>query len=238
LRDTIQQLETFSYSVVHDMRAPLRTMRSFAAFLQSDYGPKLDDTARDYIRRISNGANRLDTLIQDVLNYSRASKGEASLEPVSLDRVVEDIIREYPDIYSQRMSIQVAEPLPVVLGNTALLTQCVSNLIGNALKFVPKDRPPRVVVRAERNGVTAKLWVDDNGIGIPAAQHTRIFELFQRLHSQAEYPGTGVGLAIVRRAVERMNGSVGLESEMGQGSRFWIQLPVVGANEPQPLSSS
>jgi signal transduction histidine kinase len=230
LRDTVQQLETFSYSIAHDMRAPLRTMNNFAAFLCSEEADKLSDTGRDYLNRIMLGAERLDALIKDVLDYSRVSKGEAAIEPVVVSEVIASTIREYPDLNAGAARIEIREPLPRVMGNASLLRQCMSNLLGNALKFVPSDRVPKVVVRAEKVGNSARIWVEDNGIGIPAAERKDLFGLFHRLSTSAGFPGTGVGLATVKRAVERMNGSIGVESEAGSGSRFWIELPAADPN--------
>jgi signal transduction histidine kinase len=224
LQDTVQQLETFSYSIVHDMRAPLRTMNSFASILLEEEGPKFSDQGRDYLQRIVSGAHRLDALINDVLSYSRVSKGEVTLEPLALDDLITNLIAEYPDLQSHAARIEVRRPLPRVIGSPALLTQCISNLLGNAVKFVPKNREPSVIVRAEDRGENVRVWVDDNGIGIALDARKYLFGLFQRAAGN-EYPGTGVGLAIVKRAVERMNGTVGFDSEPGNGSHFWIELP-------------
>ena len=226
LRETIQQLETFSYSIVHDMRAPLRSMRSFAGFLQQRYTEKLDPPARDYVRRIMDSAARMDALITDVLSYSKVSRGAADLAPVNLDRLVPEIIEQYPNLHEMTSAIQVERPLPNVVGNTALLSQVFSNLLGNALKFVPEGRSPQVRVRSETNHKFVRIWVEDNGIGVPPEHRERIFSLFQRLQRPGQYAGTGVGLAIVKRAVERMGGATGVESAGGSGSRFWIDLPL------------
>lgn len=224
LRDIVQQLETFSYSVVHDMRAPLRSVRSFANILEEEYGARLDETARGYLRRLQASVARMDSLITDVLTYSRVNSSEATLAPVNLDQLMHEIVEQYPQFQESRQNVIIQSPLPVVLGNRALLTQCISNLLDNALKFMPADRAPRVLVRAERHGGRTRVWFEDNGIGIPGEYRDRIFGLFQRLHRSDQYPGTGVGLAIVHKAVERMRGTVGLESFPGRGSRFWIEL--------------
>ncbi len=234
LRDTIQQLETFSYSIVHDMRAPLRSMRSFAGFLQQRYAEKLDPPGRDYVRRIMNSAARMDALITDVLSYSRVSRAIADLAPVDLDQLVPNIIEQYPNLHEVAGAIHVERPLPKVFGNTALLTQVFSNLLGNALKFVPEGRAPKVKVRTETNHKSVRVWVEDNGIGVPPEHRERIFGLFQRLQRPEQYAGTGVGLAIVKRAVERMGGATGVESADGDGSRFWIDLPLGPVPTPQP----
>jgi len=225
LRETVQQLETFSYSIVHDMRAPLRSMRSFAAFLETEYHDKFDETGRSYLQRIMSSALRMDALITDVLTYSRITTGETSLTTVDLDKLVTEIVEQYPQFQEVPGAIHVEHPLPRVRGNRALLTQVISNLLGNAVKFVPRDKEPRSIVRAETRDDKIRLWVEDNGIGIASEHREKIFGLFQRLHRPDEYAGTGVGLAIVKKAVERMGGTVGVESEPGHGSRFWIELP-------------
>lgn len=236
LRDTVQQLETFSYSIVHDMRAPLRAMRSFAVFLQNDYSDRLDETARDYLARINSAAGRLDALITDVLSFSRVSMEEAELQPVNLDLLLKDLVEQYPQFQEAAVNIHIQGPLPVVLGNSVLLTQVFSNLMGNALKFFPPGGEPRVTVRAENvdRSHRVRVWVEDNGIGIPPEHRQKIFGLFQRLHRPEEYAGTGVGLAIMKKAVERMGGMVGVESEVHQGSRFWFELDAApSAPSPQ-----
>jgi PAS domain S-box-containing protein len=225
LRETVQQLETFSYSIVHDMRAPLRSVRSFAKILQDEYREKLDEVGQSYLARIMASASRMDSLITDVLKYSQLASNQMSFSRVDLDRLVTEIVEQYPQFQEAAAAIHIKHPLPEARGNTALLTQVVSNLIGNALKFVPRDRTPHVTVGGEGNGGTVRLWVEDNGIGIPPGQREKIFGLFQRLHHPEQYPGTGVGLAIVKKAVERMHGKVGVESEPGRGSRFWVELP-------------
>lgn len=224
LRDTVQQLETFSYSIVHDLRAPLRSMRSFSGILQKDHADHLNEEGRNYLQRIMNSAARMDSLITDVLNYSRISQVGVELTPVDLDRLVADIMAEYPQFSESAASIEVQHPLPVVSGNAALLTQVVSNFIGNALKFVSPGRAPHVFLRAEDRGQRVRIWIEDNGIGVAPQNHEKIFGLFQRLHRPEDYAGTGVGLAIVKRAVERMGGRVGVESKLNEGSRFWFEL--------------
>jgi signal transduction histidine kinase len=228
LRETVQQLETFSYSIVHDMRAPLRSMRSFAAFLEAEYQDKLDDTGRNYLQRIMGSAVRMDSLITDVLSYSRITSGETPLSRVSLDRLVTEIVENYPEFQGAAAAIQIQHPLPEVWGNPALLTQIVSNLLGNALKFVPPGRAARVTLRGEAAGGKVRLWFEDNGLGIAPEYQAMIFDLFKRLHRPDEYPGTGVGLAIVKKAAERMGGRVGVESEPRVGSRFWVELESAG----------
>ena len=224
LQEMVAELETFSYSIAHDMRGPLRAMQGFAEAVLDDYGEKLGPEGRDFLERIKAGAARQDHFIRDVLKYSRVVRQDLRLEPVNLDRLVEGVISEYPDLQQARAHIEVRHPLGFVLGHAPSLVQCVSNLLGNALKFVLPGTAPRVRVWSERHNGRLRLVVEDNGLGIEREHQSRLFRLFERLHGQSEYPGTGIGLAIVRKAVERMDGSVGVDSEPGQGSRFWLEL--------------
>jgi PAS domain S-box-containing protein len=225
LRETLHELEGFSYSVSHDLRAPLRAMQSFAQFLVDEYSSKLDEKGVHYLNQIMRSATRLDRLIVDVLSYSRILHAPLPMVPVDLERLVHDIIETYPNGQPIRPQIQIIGRLPVVVGNEALLTQCISNLLSNGAKFVSPGVTPRLEISVEaRENSTVRVWFKDNGIGIAPENHKRIFRLFERINPITEYDGTGVGLAIVRKAIERMGAQNGFESEVGQGSRFWIQL--------------
>jgi signal transduction histidine kinase len=224
LRETIGELEAFSYSIAHDMRSPLRTMSGFSQMLLQEYTGKLDAKAIDYLERISRSAMRLDRLIQDVLNYTKILRGEVVLEKVNLDWLVRDLISAYPKWQSPAVEIEIEGALPTVSGNEAFLTQCLSNLIGNAVKFVSPGKIPRIKIWAEAKNDFVRLWIGDNGIGIASADRERVFKMFERIHLATEYEGTGIGLTIARRAVERMGGTIGFDSEPEKGTRFWIEL--------------
>lgn len=226
LRETIAELEAFSYSIAHDMRAPLRSMRGFAEILATEYGTVLQGEGQDYLRRIGRSAERLDALIQDVLNYSRVVHTELKLEPIAVGPLVHDLIRSYPNLQSFRAELHVIEPLPTVEANLASLTQVLSNLLANAVKFVPRGSRPHVTIRSEpaQREDYVRLVIEDRGIGISPEAQQRLFHMFQRLHRPELYEGTGMGLAIVRKAVERMGGQVGVESAPECGSRFWVEL--------------
>jgi signal transduction histidine kinase len=218
------QLESFAYSVSHDLRAPLRGMHGLADALLEDYGDVLDERARDYARRIVAEAKTLDQLIQDLLAYSRLTRIDVAIEPVEVGQVVEAALHNLDeDIRTKHASVEVASELPRVRANRAVLTQVLTNLISNAVKF--NGATPAVRVRAENVDGAARIWVEDNGIGISPKHHDRIFRAFERLHGVEEYPGTGIGLAIVHKGIERLGGRVGVESSEGQGSRFWFELP-------------
>jgi len=226
LRETIGELEGFSYSITHDLRAPLRAMQSFSQMLQTDHGGKLDDVDKEYLQRIATAANRMDKLIQDVLIYSSVMRMDLQLEPVDVTKLLRGMLESYPAFQEPKADVRIEGELPAVLGNEAALTQCFSNLLHNAVKFVAPATKPRVRISAQSDGPTVRLWVADNGIGIAPRHVAGIFGLFHRLDSA--YEGTGVGLTIVKKAVERMGGRVGVESESGQGSRFWLDLKLAG----------
>ena len=224
LRETVGDLEAFSYSIAHDMRAPLRSMVGFSSILRNEYADRLDKSGCDYLRRISTSAERLDRLIQDVLNYSKVVRGELKLERVQTGQLMQDILESYPNLQPPHAEIIVQSPLPAVWANPAALTQVISNLLGNAVKFVAPGVHPRVVVRAENSGEFVRFWFEDNGIGISPEGQRRLFQIFQRIHRPELYEGTGIGLAIVRKAAERMGGRVGVESDGKNGSRFWVEF--------------
>jgi signal transduction histidine kinase len=156
------------------------------------------------------------------LNYNKLVRHHFPLVPVDPLALLNELVASYPQFQEARASISIREPMEPVLGNPALLTQCLSNLLDNALKFVAPGATPAVAIYSERRNPRVRLWVQDNGIGIAPEHGRRIFEMFQRLNT--EYVGTGIGLALVKKAAERMGGAVGFESEPGQGSRFWLDL--------------
>jgi signal transduction histidine kinase len=206
------------------MRAPLRAMQGFAQLLLEKHEATLDPGSVDQLRRINESAARLDALINDVLTYSGLLRSGITLQPVPLDEVVRRVIATDPQLQAHGADIAIASPLPAVLANEASLTQAISNLLDNAVKFVAPGVAAQVKVRAEEIEGDVRLWVEDNGIGIDPRDHDRMWGIFTRIERARAYEGTGIGLAIVRKAIERMNGQVGVESALGQGSRFWIRL--------------
>ncbi len=230
LRQIMAQMEEFSYSVSHDLRAPVRAMRGYAEVILQDHGWRLDGEAKDLLTRIARSGARMDRLIQDLLTYSRISRLEVTLESVSLDKLVREVVQQYPDMRPENADIEVEGRLPDVIAHEPSLTQVVSNLLSNAVKFVRPQGRPRVRVRVDQKESRARLWIVDNGIGIKPEHQSRLFGMFERIHPSSEYEGTGIGLAIVRKAIERMNGSVGVESDGVSGCRFWVDLPMAKTN--------
>jgi len=232
LQELVAELEHFSYTITHDMRAPLRALQGFAAMLMSECQP-LNHGHADYLNRIIQAAERMDRLITDALSYSEAVRFEQPPARVDTMRLLEGILATYPKLQPPHAEIEILGPLPPVLANEAGLTQCLSNLLSNAVKFVAPGQQPRVVVRAETSDGLVRLCVEDNGIGIPEDFQPRVFEMFQR--ASKAYDGTGIGLALVRKVSERMGGRVGVKSSRGEGSKFWIELKA--ATETHAMNS-
>jgi PAS domain S-box-containing protein len=216
------ELEGVSYAIVHDMRAPLRAMEAFAYMLEQDSAEHSPEQRKELARRITTAAARLDELIRDALAYNQVVLQPTAFHPVNLAKLLSELLETYPNLSAEKADIRVVNELPSVVGNKSLLTQCFANLLGNAVKFVGPGVRPRVTVRSEPANGVSRIWIEDNGIGIPIHAQQRLFRMFQRLTSG--YEGTGIGLAIVRKVVERMGGKVGAESQAGKGSRFWVEL--------------
>jgi PAS domain S-box-containing protein len=240
LEDRVQQLteanaelEAFNYTISHDLRSPLRSMQGFAQALIEDCDEKLDDAGRNYTRRIMTSSQYMDTLLQDLLKYSRLSRAEMDRAEINLDGLLAEVVESlHREIREKEATIDVHQPLHHVYANLSTLKQVLANLITNALKFVDPARKPHVRISTEPHDGAVRIWLQDNGIGIAPEHQEKIFGLFERLHNVATYPGTGVGLAIVRKAMERMGGRVGLTSKPGEGSRFWLDLPNTAPPEP------
>lgn len=223
------QLENFTVAVSHDLKAPLRVIQGFVDAAIDDNEERLDEQGMAYLRRIQAAAGRLHLLVDRLLAYSRLGHVAVEPMPVDLDDLLTRIGSELQiDINDRGGHLSVDYPLTKVMGQRDILSQVVSNLLSNAVKFVDRDTPPRVRVWTEDGGDQVRLWVEDNGIGVDQSDQRRIFNVFERLHGEESFPGSGMGLAIVERAVRRMSGRVGVESLTGEGSRFWVDLPRAG----------
>ena len=230
LQRSNSELEQFAYVASHDLQEPLRKVASFCQLLQRRYAGRLDAKADEYIEHAVDGAKRMQALINDLLAFSRVGRTAQRREPVSCAVLLAQAWANLAaDVRRTQATIEVGE-LPVVLGEASLLTAVFQNLISNALKF-RADEPPRVTVSARRDGEFWLFSFGDNGIGIEPGYAERIFVIFQRLHDKATYPGTGIGLAMVRKIIEYHGGRIWLDTTVTAGARFWFTLPALPEDE-------
>lgn len=230
LQEVNDELKFFAYSVSHDLKALIRSAHGFSMILLTDYAEKLDKGGADYLQRIVDAVKRMDAFIEDLLAYNHLSYTAIEFTFVSLEEVVEMVLAGLDDeIQKKQAQIEILTPLPEIVGQQTILEQIILNLLSNALKFVPPNTPPHIKIWCTETADRLKLFIQDNGLGIAPEHHERIFQAFHRLHSNKNYSGTGIGLAIVRKGVKRLGGDVGLKSELNKGSTFWIELcKVVG----------
>ncbi|WP_162343727.1 ATP-binding protein [Cyclobacterium salsum] len=220
-----QELEQFAYIASHDLQEPLRMISSFLTLLEKRYAPKLDDRARKYIYYAVDGSHRMRQIILGLLEFSRVGKNEGTRENVDLNKVVEEVRLVFGNrIKNLDASVQVST-LPVVQGYYLPLIQVFQNLVGNALKYHSKGRRPEIQLTAAEEGAFWKISIKDNGIGIGPENFDRIFDIFIRVQRKEEYEGTGIGLATVKKTIERWGGRVGVESQVGVGSIFYFTIP-------------
>ena len=237
LAAAVADLQAFTSSVSHDLKAPLRAMRGFAGILMEDAAAKLDEADRENLVWIVKAGTKMNDLINDLLSYCRIAQQEVVPKSMDLAAAIAGAIDQLPDGERiERLKMDLPASLPPVLGHGPILRQVIVNLLSNARKFVVPGAQPEVMITAEKIGANIRLWFRDKGIGIPQQYQERIFRAFERLHNEDAYPGTGIGLAIVKRGIERMGGRVGVESEAGGGSNFWIELPV-GPSVNQDIGS-
>jgi signal transduction histidine kinase len=224
LREAVAQMEEFSYTVSHDLRGPLRAMTTYATVLLEDYAPSLDPQAQEYLQRIVRASERMNRLTSDLLTYSRVARADLQRAPVNLEPIVRGALDHYGELSPRVADVTLVTPMQPVLAHEPALAQALTNLLTNAAKFVRPGERPRITVRTERRGPRVRVWVEDNGIGIPAGHQEKLFRIFERTPAAVKYDGTGVGLAIVRKIVEKTGGACGVESDGTTGSRFWIEL--------------
>ena len=218
-------LEQFAYAASHDLQEPLRTITAYLELVRERYGDRLDDTAHEFMDFAIDGAERMQSLITDLLEYSRVGTQGSELEPVNCTRIMDSVLESLKEAISSQEARVECSPLPIVNGDEAQLARLFQNLIGNALKFTG-DAVPRVQVWAELQGNDWVFSVKDNGIGIAPDYQERIFGMFARLHTRTEYSGTGVGLALCSKIAQRHGGRIWVESEVGSGSTFRFNIPV------------
>ncbi|NCO67468.1 MAG: hypothetical protein COY75_06180 [Nitrospirae bacterium CG_4_10_14_0_8_um_filter_41_23] len=226
LEQANKELEAFAYSVSHDLRAPLRGIAGFSIILLDEYSAQLDDRCKHYLKRISDGINRMSILIDDILALSRAGRTELQLRPVEFGAIINTVLKDFrEEIASRGISIKIGE-VPAMNCDLILMQTVFSNLISNAIKFTQGKERPEIEIGFDEEKDTT--FVKDNGIGFDMQYHDKIFHVFQRLHLPEEYEGTGIGLAIVKRIIDRHHGKVWAESEPGKGTTFFIKLPKGG----------
>jgi signal transduction histidine kinase len=223
LERALKDMEGFSYTVSHDLRSPLRSMHGFSEILLQDYSGSLDDKARGYLERIRAAATRMDKLVDDLLAFAKVSGAAVETHPLPLKTAVASVIETTPRLNAPGVKIAYDDCVHTVQAHDTLLHQVLQNLLENAAKFVAVGVQPVIRLWSEEHGERVRLWIEDNGIGIAPGDQGKLFKLFQRMQPTS-YSGTGIGLATVDRAVSRMNGRVGVESEPGRGSRFWVDL--------------
>jgi signal transduction histidine kinase len=228
LQQSNESLETFVHTISHDLTAPLRSIRGFADIIQEDFGGQLADRGREYTERISGAVHRLEVLVHNLLAYTKLQQREITFDTVSLDRIARDVVQDMADdIQRAGGRVEADANLGSVLANADTLGLILVNLISNGLKFVPHGRAPHLRIGARPRGGMIRVSVTDNGIGIAPDDRTRVFKAFERLQTQDTYAGSGLGLALVARGVERMNGTCGVDAGEAGGSEFWFQLPAV-----------
>jgi PAS domain S-box-containing protein len=225
LKQSMDEMEAFTYSVSHDLRSPLRAVQGFSQALLEDHADELDPEAKDFAVRIKNAAERMMDLISDLLSYSKLRQIQLELSPVNLSHAVQQAMAQLTVVPNARIEIDVPPELHVC-GNATTLIQVIANLVSNGLKFHQEKQGAQVEVNCRVANGWVRLCVRDHGIGIAPEHQARVFNVFERLHGSDEYPGTGVGLAIVARGIERMNGRYGVNSIENSGSEFWIELPM------------
>jgi len=219
-----RELESFTYTVAHDLKAPLRGIDGFTQFLLEDYAPNLDEQGRVFLQTIQTATGDMNQLIDDLLSYSRLERRELMTERVDLAPIVTSLVERKREEAPRPIQFVVNVNGSSVWADASGLAQALRNYLDNAIKFTDKIEQPRIEVGSKENGEGCLLWVRDNGIGFDMKHHDRIFDIFQRINSAEEYPGTGIGLAIVRKAMERMGGGAWAESEPGHGATFYLEF--------------
>lgn len=228
------ELESFAYSISHDLRAPLRAITGFSEIIERRHVQEMSAEGQEYLGYIITASRRMRQLIDDLLQYSRLGRMAVQFEAVDCQTVLDEVLEQLSDVIAEsHAKIDQPESIPPVYGDPLLLSQIMLNLLDNAIKYQPKGQQPQITIACEEQDRTVILKVQDNGIGIAPEYHDKIFNIFQRLHSDDDFPGTGIGLALVKKAVEAMHGKIEIMSFPGQGSAFLIHLPKFNLEEKE-----
>jgi signal transduction histidine kinase len=221
-----RELETFAYSVAHDLKAPLRGIDGYSRLLLEDHKDNLSDEGQMFAEAIHKSSREMSQLIEDLLDYSRLERRELQTSRVELGPLVNTAVQQKKrEVGDRKIEFVVDVNGGAVLADASGLSQSISNYLDNAIKFTRDVQAPRIEVGSKDTPNSYLLWVRDNGVGFDMKYHDRIFEVFQRLNRTEVYPGTGIGLAIVRKAMERMGGKAWAESEIGKGATFYLEIP-------------
>jgi two-component system, sensor histidine kinase and response regulator len=222
----LEEMEAFSHAMAHNLRAPLRSMHRYSELLLEDFktGP-LDDAGRHYLGRISHAAAKMDRLVQGLLIYGRLGRTEPQLQPLDPSRVIAKVLQQVDPLLTRTQAqVHVAQELPLVIADVAMMEQALTPLIHNAITYVSRGEHPSIDIRADRSNGQVRISIRDNGVGIPEDFQARVFNVFERRTAAEEDQGAGIGLAIAKRAIERMRGKLTLRSALGTGSTFIIAL--------------
>jgi PAS domain S-box-containing protein len=220
-----QELETFAYSVSHDLKAPLRGIDGYSRLLLEDYVDRLDEDGRLFLHNVRHAAKQMNQLIEDLLTYSRLERQALKVSRLNLHSLIQELLAERSnDINERHVNVAIDIPFEEITADAPSLMQILRNLLDNALKFTHTVAEPQIEIGGQETPDAQRLWVRDNGIGFDMHYHDRIFEIFQRLHRAEDFPGTGIGLAIVRKALERMGGRAWAESQSGAGATFYLEF--------------
>ena len=231
LKRSNTDLQQFAYVASHDLQEPLRMVASYTQLLEKRYKDKLDTDAKEFIQIAVDGALRMQSLINDLLSYSLVGARQKTVEPTDCDYVLGQVIATLSTTIEQNNAIITNDDLPTVMADASQMHELIKNLVSNAIKF-RSEHAPRIHISAKQDINTWLFSVQDNGLGIDPQHNDKIFLIFQRLHRKEEYPGTGIGLAICKRIVERHSGKIWVESNIGKGSTFYFTLPVTGEEKP------
>jgi two-component system, chemotaxis family, sensor kinase Cph1 len=223
LEQSNQDLEEFANAVSHDLKEPLRMISTFLEFLDKEYSSKLDKQAKEYIDYALKGSDRMKHLIEDLLDYSKVGAAHYTTTSVDLNKVIEEVLENLQLMISEKSANIIVDKLPSITGNEFQVITLFQNLISNAIKYC--NQAPEVKIGFEDDGQYYIFYVADNGIGIDDHYQDYVFQIFNRLHSKKEFPGNGIGLAICKRIVNNLNGSIWLESKKGEGSKFYFRIP-------------
>lgn len=221
-----QQLESFSYSVSHDLRSPLRAVGGYAEMLEEDYGASLDAEANRLLKNIQSNARRMGSLIDDLLTFSRLGRKEVHKSMIDFNQVAVEALTEISESVTHHAQVTI-EPLPMVMADKSLMMHVLTNLLSNAIKYSSKNENAKVQISYTQEGESFLFCVSDNGVGFDMKYSHKLFGVFQRLHLDSEFEGTGVGLAIAYRIIQKHGGAMRAESKEGEGAAFYFSLPIV-----------